>query len=415
MKKWILVPLLLLICVPSALMQQETDDLTGRIAYIGDDYNVYVLDPATETQVAMTDDATDTRRYLWPTWSNNNKLAYFCCDAFAASDAFTEVYISPDGVLSGEQVEVFDGSIFQYALWAPDDCGLGDKCRDLSVLITGDQGLSVELIRDFNGFVRQTVGRGSPFYQSFSPDGTRLLLQRDNTQFDVYDIESDQFTSIAQQPGLMQAPGWSPVDDRFLLTTLNEDAGASDLVVLADGEPQVLAEALIGQVSSSWSPNGNYVAYRTVSQEFGELVVVDSVSGERLTETLYSEVIAFFWSPDSTKLAFLTFSSAPGAFSVSTAAQQQEPESLAWWVLDVESDQVIRYANFVPTGQMIYIINFFDQFAQSHSFWSPDSTHLVFAEVTDAGDSVISLLDITQADAVPFAVADGVIGIWSYR
>lgn len=421
MKKWFLLGLVLLLVMPSAFMQEDGPtpggmaDLPGRIAYIGDDFNLYVLSGDDDNAIALTDDASTTRQYQWPTWANNDKLAYFCCDSLAAGDSSTEVYISPDAVLPGERVETYDNSVFQYALWSPEDCTLGDKCRDLAVLITGNAGLTVELIRDFNGFTSQRIGVGVPFYQSFSPDGTRMLWQRNNSRFDIYDIAADEATQLEPRPGLMQAPGWSPVDDRLLLSTFNEQARATDLVVQDGDETRVLAEALAGQVSSNWSPDGNYVAYRTAADSFGELIVVDSQTSEVIAAAVDSEVIAFYWSPDSTKLAYLTFSTAPGAFSVSTRAQDDEEIALSWWTLDVESGKVTRYTNFLPTLEMIYIINFFDQFAQSHRLWSPDSTHLMFAELTEAGNPVISLLDTTQPDAVPFAVADGVIGVWSFR
>jgi TolB protein len=125
-------------------------------------------------------------------------------------------------------------------------------------------------------------------------------------------------------------------------------------------------------------------------------------------------VIAFFWSPDSEKLALVTFAAVPSAFNISTSAQP-ERLSLTWWVMDVASGSITRYASFVPTDSMIYILGFFDQFSQSHRLWSPDSTHLVYAEIQEDGTRSINLLDTRRTDAVPFSVANGEIGIWSYR
>ena len=69
----------------------------------------------------------------------------------------------------------------------------------------------------------------------------------------------------------------------------------------------------------------------------------------------------------------------------------------------------------MPTTEMVYLLNFFDQFAQSHSVWSPDSAHIVYSQMISEQQQVISILDMTRPDTVPFNVAEGVIGIWSYR
>jgi TolB protein len=64
---------------------------------------------------------------------------------------------------------------------------------------------------------------------------------------------------------------------------------------------------------------------------------------------------------------------------------------------------------------MIYVLSFFDQFAQSHRIWSPDSAYLVYSEITGEDETVLSVLDIRRPDSTPIIVADGVIGFWSQR
>jgi TolB protein len=131
-------------------------------------------------------------------------------------------------------------------------------------------------------------------------------------------------------------------------------------------------------------------------------------------------VLSFFWSPDSAHVAYVTLGSSPGSFSASApsdarlVAQTQQPTGLAWSVLDVEDGANRRYGSFIPTQQLVYLLTYFDQFAQSHRLWSPDSRHIVYSEITADERAVISLLDTTQEVTVPLVIADGVIGIWSF-
>ena len=169
----------------------------------------------------------------------------------------------------------------------------------------------------------------------------------------------------------------------------------------------------------SWSPDGKYVAY---IDRHGPLLVLDAASGEVVARSPVNGVLAFFWSPDSAHIAYITVASTqPGSFSASApsaarlAAQTPQPSGLAWSVLDVADSANRQYGSFIPTQEMIYLLTYFDQFAQSHRLWSPDSSEIVYSEITPDARSVISLLDTTQEIAVPLVIADGVIGIWSFN
>jgi hypothetical protein len=64
---------------------------------------------------------------------------------------------------------------------------------------------------------------------------------------------------------------------------------------------------------------------------------------------------------------------------------------------------------------MLYLLAYFDQYSQSHQIWSPDSRYLVYGERVDGGGSSVKILDTSAEAPVPFTVADGEIGIWSYQ
>jgi TolB protein len=403
----------------------QTDE-RGRIAYVGEDNNIYTLNPVTNSQVQMTDDAGETRRYQWPTWSTDGRLAYFSL-YLNEGQIFMGAYVAEQGSDTGSLVYTGENELFNYAYWSPQNCGSGENCRDLAMLISSEtEGMFVELLRD-NGeeLTSDTVGLGGPpFYYSWSPDGSRMLWQRGNSTFDVYDAATDAvIDTLPQTPGAILAPAWSPVDDRLLFGAQGDEVGLTDLVIVGQGdEVQKLASGLEGLVSFSWSPDGNFVAYRVATREsFGPVFIVDAVTGETVARSPVNGVFAFFWAPDSQHIAYITLATSSGSFSASaqsgshlaSLARQQEPNGLAWSILDIESENVNRYGAFIPTEQMIYILSYFDQFAQSHRIWSPDSRHLLYSEMTAEGP-VINLLDATQADSVPFSVAQGFIGVWSF-
>ncbi len=425
MKKLVIV-FFLLIPGLGVLAQDASPEFPGRIAYIGADFNVYVLSSGSEEPQMITQDANGTRQYQWPTWSTDGRLAYF--GAFLEDNGVgLDVFISEDGDTTEDPVVTLDNTVFQYAYWSPEDCVTDEGCRDLAVLLSDQNvGLLVQLFHNSPpNTVSEIAGTGAPFYYSWSPDGSRMLWQRNQEAFEIYDVADQSVAeTLPQKPGLIQAPAWSPVDDRLLFGALDEETETTSLVITGDDASIDLATELSGLVSYAWSPDGNRVAYRlqTGASSFGALFVVDAVSGEIIARSPVTGVISFFWSPDSQQIAYITLSSPPGSFNASTetgggvmaAPAQQQSLSLSWSVLHVADGATQRFGSFTPTREMLYLLQYFDQFSQSHRVWSPDSSHILYSEI--AGDGpVLSLLDVTRADSIPFTLTSGVVGVWSFN
>lgn len=402
-------------------------ELPGAIAYVGDDFNIYSLNGANRAITALTDDAGPRSDslivYQWPSWSTDGRLAYFSLGLTRGGQVLeTDVYISVDGRTAGKRVYAGENQVFNYAYWAPQDCVDGPGCRDLAVLLSDSaaDGLIVELVRDAEaGASSRTAGSGAPFYYSWSPDGLRMLWQRDQARLDIYDVSSNAVAeTLEQAPGLFSAPAWSPVDDRLLIGARAGDGQTTDLLLLAGGEARLLASELSGPVAFAWSPDGNRVAF---SAGQGALFVLDAVTAETVARSPVTGVLAFFWSPDSRKIGYVTLATPPGSFNANgatgprQAALMQNEVGLAWSLLDVQAGDNRRLTSFVPTRDMLYYLTYFDQFAQSHRLWSPDSRHLVYAEVTGDNQPVVTLLDVSGDDPVPLSVAEGSIGVWSFE
>lgn len=404
-------------------------DLPGKVAFIGADYNVYTANFAQGVTVQLTEDGSNQVRYQWPTWSPDNRLAYFCCDLQYARSFETTAFISQDGLERGRAVFRGQAEPVIYASWSPAACSAAANCHDLALLINDatNNTLRIDLIRDYldSSDAPQTIAQGSPFYYNWNPAGTQMVFHRNNRRIDVYDVINGEVLPEYQQSssGTFQTPAWSPVDDRILAGTPGDEARKTHLTIFAGDNTQELLSNVGGNVSFLWSPDGNYVAYRAISEsKFGALFVIDAVSGAIVSRSSISGVISFFWSPDSRNLAYITLSTPEGAFDARTEPPRraidfvQNIEGLAWSTLNIETGLNRRYSTFLPTAEMIYLLLYFDQFATSHHVWSPDSNYLVYTEATRIDNEpqpIVNVLDVRQANSVPLTIASGVFAVWS--
>ncbi len=408
---------------------QDNTTSTGQIAYIGLDRNIYVYSTEDQRSTAVTDDATSNRRYLYPTWSTDGRLAFFCCDP-AAQQPVLEAYVLHTPDATPRMIYQADGEGFTYANWSPvDNCISGPACRQLGVLIaqTTEAGFKVELIEDSpentETSLHTSIGTGAPFYFSWNPDGSQMVWHRNNDQIDVYHVEKQSIVdSLKISAGGFAAPMWSPVNDQILIANGSPDASTLNLITLQQFRPTVLAEDPALFTAFNWSPDGQMIAYRTLQSDvYSGVNVIDAASGESINRTR-DHAIAFFWSPDSTKIAYISLielsqsQSAARDFNrhVSQLNQQGSGYALAWTVFSIADGSIEYFDPFIPTSEMVYILSYFDQFAQSHRLWSPDSRYLVYSEVIEQSSAQVTILDTEDPSALPFAVAEGTLGIWSY-
>ena len=93
-----------------------------------------------------------------------------------------------------------------------------------------------------------------------------------------------------------------------------------------------------------------------------------------------------------------------------------------WNVLDVRDGTRWPLVEFTPSGPQFTLFQFFDQFAYSHSMWSPDSGSLVFSgnlseNAIDASIRRQPVPRIIVTEAVPnplvYSIADGFVAVWS--
>jgi TolB protein len=395
----------------------------GYIAWVDNTYNVRVYGGEMQEPVRLTQDGGVLRRYQFPTWSNDGRLAFFCCDTAYSPTAGVEVYVASPDLTAAKLLYQAVNEGYTYSSWAPANCPETASCRDLAVLLTRvGASFKVELIRQTSGAVRsKTIGTGAPFYFSWSSDARSMAWHRNNRLLSYFEVESGQTHDSNLAPLLFQAPAWSPIDDRVMVTIVDDATARTTSLVLVNESGQVttLRDGLQAVANFSWSPDGRFVAYRLLTRTgLTAVQVLDAQSGEVIANSQDVNVVAFFWAPDSKQIAYLTPDlrggiDAPGYQAIQN---QTQPVVLTWNVLDLERDQTRQLNRFIPTQPMLYLLSYFDQFSQSHQLWSPDSRYLVFGELAQ-GERVptISILDTqSDGDAVT-ALGAGELGIWSYR
>ncbi len=387
----------------------------GRLAYIGGDGNIYLTGAAGRNPIPLTDDATTAYEgqglsYQRLAWSPEGKLAYASVER-SGGTARSQLYVVDEPSQTARLVGQSEAHFVIYLYWSPVPCPGQPDCRHLAYLIEETDDIALRLVTlEADGHHNRRIGAGWPFYFSWAADGRSLLwhsgYNRPEATLAQYHLDRGTTETLVLQPGNFLAPAWSPQAETWLGVTTGEGAGR--LQKFGDTTSQIITTAGEGEVTFVWSPDGRQVAYavrRYATDPFyGPIHRFDVESGQstRLTDPGL-RILAFFWSPDGQRLGYLTRQVLP------------DTEWMQWRVYDVTSGEDRGFTTFQPTPQMRFIMASFNQYAQSHRFWSPDSRYLVYA-AQEGQTRQIWLVDTwAERGGEPLFVAEGSMGFWSWR
>ena len=346
-------------------------------------------------------DATEAGvRLTQPNWSPNGELVAW---ARGTEDGSGSVVVG--SVVDGSTI-VYPAPIVPFYLQWRDDS------RAIALLggVAGPTGPETGLaILDLETGSATLHHSSSSFYLDWSPDGAAMITHLDLTRLEVYDVDGQAATPLANSNGRFQAAQWMPDGSAVLYVRPAgiEATGSGGLLVAqtlsfdelvrqdpTTNEIEILARA--AQIASfSVSPNGARVAY-TSSRSDGNRSMTVLELGSLDTQTFNVTIIELWqWSPDSEKILLM-------AYDVGT-----ETISYRVWT----GSEVVEYLTSTPTRTFLtrYLV-FWGQYSRSHSLWAPDSSAFTFAAL-DAGGEYVFLQRLTEN--LPARVSEGSISTFS--
>jgi TolB protein len=406
--------------VPQSPLLPFLERKVGLIAYIGLDGNVYTIDQAGKNQSQVTDDsqlpesqAGAFRFYQYPTWSaDGRRLAIVGVSGEGENQTLSEMFvktIEEEGlkkVYSSENRHPF------YLYWSPDN-------ETLSFLSTDSTSQSILLQSvSTDGSAPVVLDVGSPYYWSWAPDGRTMIVHTGGaatspTPEHLAFLQTDSVIiedALDATPATFQAPAWSPDGNRILITRLNENDRKE--IVIADSTGAIedtLAEYSIN-ASFAWSPDSQLVAYiegerETAAGALGRLHVVDLETSEDFFQD--DEVYAFFWSPNSRKLAYFK----PRVVEIESG---QQVLLLELHMLDSVSGEGELLFSYQPSNAFSSVLPYFDQYHQSATIWSPDSNNLVLSFIDQEGNPGIAVI-APSGQLEPRVLTGGYLAYWSWK
>lgn len=392
-------------------------DLNGRVATVNPDgSNLSVL--------------TGSRRvFQFPSWSPKNaQIAAVGSNdngggLYLIADQTQEKFSNPELYFSHNQLP-----FYQY--WAPDG-------KSISFLTTHPQGFGLRLAYLNGKSYLLTIGQ--PLFWSWTQEPDMIFIHSGYSEADArltfIGTKGDGWGENIAQPGYFQVPGISS-DGRFFAYAAVDAFGTRRLVVENSSTDERQQFEQRGMLALGWSPQESVLAFIATDQAeqrpYGPLTLVDPHKREA-RQVVDENVIAFFWSPDGQKIAYLllsqtartrTVTSADIGYSpkesmytngiVPTALALGEDDSLLRLELhlfDLQRQESRFLATITPpTTFLNQYLPFFDQYGLSHRLWSPDSQQLVMANL-EGETAVLKVIPIDGGQTT--TIAEGLMPSWS--
>ena len=388
----------------------EADSTDNRLVVLSTDGNIFTVSSDGENRVQLTDDASRKHLYSYPTWSPDGSMI-----------AFVEVIRENSDMRSALRVVSASGEVLQqvptefpafYLYWNP----LSEK---LAFLSNWENDMALRML-DVSAKAQEatTVREGMPFFFSWEPTGDKMLAHIGGDLLTFLQPSGEQ-EPLDVTTGPFQAPHWSHNGQKLAFVSQGDENEYILNVSDAQGEKVITLAARKGAFSFNWSPSNEHIAYSYTERNVGLASLgplwVHDTETHRAWELSKSPVVAFFWSPDGKRLAFLRPEwHEPVQRAPEAAPLRQDPQPwLRWHIWDGEKTYPLTL--FVPTDAFLDdYLRYFDQYAQSISLWSPDSQMLLYAGLSESGLSGIWVLPVEQNSQAEL-IASGILAGWSPR
>jgi TolB protein len=393
--------------------------IDGRIVVVAGDGGVRTID-ATGAAERRFDVTAALAQY--PAWSpDGHRLAIISLDDDGAGVVVVDDAAPPTATAEPAPAAIYrsvDMPPF-YLFWSPDG-------RQVTFLTSELDGLALRSApadgSDDGGVVR----RGAPMYWDWTADD-RMLVHAggDGPAGFIGELRMDgSFAAPSDiMPGPFQAPAVSDDGRRAYVVT---DVGGQ-AIVTEDTDGGSRRVGVTGATALDWSPSeAAGLAFVTPPGTpevpigpIGPLDILDT--GSSTPRRLLDEtVLAFFWSPDGASIAALALDTdapqpvasrlPPGRPATGDPSGVRTVVRLV--VLDAADGTItLELPVQLSTPFINQVLPFYDQYARSHSLWSPDSKAVVLPLVDD--DDVAHIAVVPTDGRPPSIVADGEIAFWA--
>ncbi len=376
---------------------------SDRIVVATGSGQVYLIDPDGQQRLDLSPAGG-----LQPVWSpDGRRIAWSQIDPAG----FSIASVNADGSEPRRAQTLFSG---YFGYWSP-------TSRSLGFLGNAPPGTGLVLDAGTGSDLDSVVDSDTFYYFSWSPDGTQWVVHS-GSGLSIVTLDGNR-TPLALEPGRFRAPTWA--NDGSILLALRRDD--RNVIVRLDPDSGAVEELLeVGDVTNFvLDPTGRYLAVESVVLEAGEVdpgngitastnlqptslqpdrsgseVLIYDMNTSGLRPILAEQTGGFWWSPDGETLAILVQEHGPA------------PEFAQW--LFWGEDESFRSERFRITPALAgAYVPFFDQFAQSVTPWSPDSSRFVYSAFDVAGEPGVFVQTASANTPAQRISDDAGIAFWS--
>ena len=404
----------------------EGDDRSARIAVVDAAGSLAWMD---RSGGSPTSYAPEGVRFQFPAWSPDGTRVAAIGNGPDGSGVYVLHARAPADAPAAPVIlyESRDRPPF-YLYWTPDG-------RQLSFLTTEPDGLALRVAPADGSGSAYVVQAGAPMYWSFiGPDA--MLVHSGTTGaesfFGEVGLDGSPFAGTDRAAGVFRAPAVSP-DGRLRAYLAAGNDGIGEVVRESRDGTGTTRIRVFGTGAVSFSPTDGALAFVAPDQPVspapplpvGPLRVLDPGAAEPRT-LLARSVVGFFWSPSGREIAALSIEDSGNPVTeanrdqvvlastsfAGTRAVAQAGVSLRLSFVSV-SEGAIRSELSVRVSDLFVgqVLPFFDQYALSHRFWSPDGASIILPLVGAADTTELTVIPADGRETRTVAI--GEIASWS--